>query len=473
MTGKRTNSIQFLNNAHRNQHPQACLIPQIVWSEIFSDNELPEFIIQWMSISYEALKKQVISVSQAKRDKAWMAIVYSHPDLTNQQLVELSGRLAFSLTELLNLLVMLGDGSNHLKLFKSLSQKEPYDLKNLYDAYALRIRRVAKSGHLNVLKHIAEMIGSKAFQDMVGIKSFSVFREAAEHGHLDVLRYLEEKAPDKLQDMIAAQNFYSFRWAAQHGHLDVLHYLEEKAPDKLQDMIATGSFCAFRFAATQGHLDVLKYLIEKVPANIHNMIMEENFLAFQLAALKGHFFVVEYLLNYSAVFTYAEVHHEEYGERYVSPFVRQKLTALRAQQQETEANNLDAVFDVASDEEAKILFYSARNLIRRNDIVLIDDLRFLLNIPSVKAMAHSAVTPNQPNELLRLAVSSNNEMAAQVLLHIPAVRILAEENNYYRREQQGRFDLAALAADCESSMTALTQGEQQRLQALPNVICHC
>ena len=104
-----------------------------------------------------------------------------------------------------------------------------------------------------------------------------------------------------------------------------------------------------------------------------------------------------------------------------------------------------------------------RHLIRCNTPQFDDELRFLLSIPAVKALAHQEVTRNQPNELLRLALTTNNQLAATILLAIPAVRTLAEENDYYRDEARGRLDLARLAQDRESSMTALTQGEQARL----------
>ncbi|KTC92178.1 ankyrin repeat domain-containing protein [Legionella cincinnatiensis] len=464
--------MRFFNEIQRNKHPQACLIPEIVWSEIFSDNVFPNVLISWMSMPYEVLKKQLTPAIDVEKNKAWIAIVLSHPTLNNQQLIELGDMLGLCNSELLNLVVMLSNNTNHLELLKQYSQKEfsERDTFSVVENYALRIQRVAKLGYLNTLESLIGMIEPKVtknqLQDIMTHYSCAAFCGASEQGHLDVLKFLETKVPEKLPDMIEATNYYAFRWAAKRGHLAVLRYLESKMPEKLQDMIKAGSFCAFRFAASQGYLEILKYLQEKAPDKMLKMLKTNTFIAFQLAVLKGHLPVVQYMLSYFSVFAYAEAHQQEYGERCVWPFVSQTLTVLRAQQQETEANHLDAVFDVVSAAEAKLLFYIARNLIRRNDTTLIDDLRFLLNIPSVKALAHTEVTPNQSNELLRLALSAGNQQAASVLLNIPAVRLLAEQNNYYREEQQGRLDLAALAADRESSMTALTQGEQQQLQAV-------
>ena len=91
-------------------------------------------------------------------------------------------------------------------------------------------------------------------------------------GRLDVLRYLEEKAPERLQAMIGAGNYSAFRYAARNGHLDVLRYFEEKAPDRLQAMIEANGYGAFRSAADNGHLDVLRYLEEKAPDRLQVMI---------------------------------------------------------------------------------------------------------------------------------------------------------------------------------------------------------
>jgi len=105
-----------------------------------------------------------------------------------------------------------------------------------------------------------------------------------------------------------------------------------------------------------------------------------------------------------------------------------------------------------------------RKLIRQRTPESLDKLNLLLSIPSVKALVHQEVTPNQSNELLRLAMSLNNQEAALILLNIPAVRGLAQANHFYQQEQRGGLDLRVLAQDRESSMTALTQGEQQALE---------
>ncbi|QIN35890.1 ankyrin repeat domain-containing protein [Legionella longbeachae] len=751
-------SMPFLDRIKRTQHPEACLIPELVWDEFFLFDDFPDELHSWMDCSEEEFRKKSSRVSDDEKQRVWMALAFSHPSLSNEELIKLGGKLGLGVTDLLDVTCMLGNSPRYLALWDSLAQKEPYS-ESLINNYQLRIKRAAAcgflyilksvisvidpeepsshpwlieaddfeafqcaagyahldifnyleekscseilqdiiavydfiafrvsaakghldiihyleekfppetlqemiavrnydafigaaaSGHLDILRYLEEKTSPKTLQDMIAAQNYAAFIGAAKSGHLDILRYLEEKtspkilqdmiaadnyqsflsaainghlnilhyleeksssetlkkmiaarnydafryaaarghleilrylekksssetlkkmiavdnfivfisvvmgghldiihyleekvspetlqqmiaaqnfyafmaaaewghldvllylekksssetrqdvitalnygvfryaaasghlnilhylekksSPETLQQMIAARNFYAFMGAAERGHLDVLNYLEEKSSSEtLQKMIAAQNFYAFRYAAKNGHLDILHYLEEKSsPETLQQMIVEEDFYAFRHAVQNGHFDVTNHLLNHAAVFSYTESHQYESQQSHVTPFIENKLTALRARQQQMQTHDQDAVFDVTSTEEARLLFYVARNLIRRNDAGLIEDLRYLLEIPSIKALAHTAITLNQPNELLRLALSLGNRDAATLLLNIPAVRELAQQNNFYQDEQQEGVDLRELAADTESSMTALTQGEQKRLHA--------
>ncbi|WP_298626955.1 hypothetical protein [uncultured Legionella sp.] len=196
------------------------------------------------------------------------------------------------------------------------------------------------------------------------------------------------------------------------------------------------------------------------------MIAANDFEAFRAANRREHRDLADFLLTQSLpCFMYAESHQHEYGATCITPFTARKLASLAEEKNRLTEQNPDAVL-MLSEEDSKLCFYMLRNLIRRNTETLGDDILFLLDIPSVKNLAHTAVSPNQPNELLRLALDVNNRDAAEVLLAIPAVHALATEHDFYVNEQRHGIDVQALAADRESSMKALTQGEQQRLQAL-------
>lgn len=76
---------------------------------------------------------------------------------------------------------------------------------------------------------------------------------------------------------------------------------------------------------------------------------------------------------------------------------------------------------------------------------------FLLDIPAVKALAHTELTPDQSNELLRLALFVDNQQATTILLNIPEIRFLAEQDG---------LDLPVLAADRKFPIVPLTQDDE-------------
>lgn len=382
-----------LNKYQRNKYPQTRLIPALVWSEIFGDGYFPDYLLSWMSLSYEDLNKQITPIVDEEKDKAWIALAFSHFDCEPDKFVEMGGNLGLSISKMLDLAVMLGDSPKHLELIQMLYQKEIYSLENIKN-YSLRLQESSKFGHLNLLKYQIEVIesfrGSQLIDDLITMDNFGVFGQAAEHNQLEIMKYLVEKMPDKVEDMIAADNYHAYGAATLNGHADIVKYLAEKAPDKLDDMIASDNFFALRWA--------VKWSCASV---------------------------VQYLLSHPEAFSFTESH--DGSQSYINSFTAEKLSDLRGKQ-------IEAKFINVSPSEGKLLFYIVRNLIRRNESHLIDDLRFLLNIPALKALAHSEVTPDEPNELLRLALSIDNREAVTVLLNIPLVRAIAEKNFYYGYE---------------------------------------
>lgn len=258
--------------------------------------------------------------------------------------------------------------------------------------------------------------------------SYELIHAAANMGNLHIMNSLIQLlTPEKVQDMIASRNYAMFREAVQKRHEHIIERLIELAPEKVQDLIANWDYLAFRTAAANGD----ERLIELAPDKVQAMIASDNYGAFRWAAGNGHKQLANRLLEFSSVFAYAELHQHEYGARFVQPFIAETIKKLMAEKHQIEQENPHAVFDISDAEKAKSCFYILRNLIDRNDPALLDDIRFFLNIPAVKALVHTAVTAEMPNELLRLALSRGNQAAAEVLLTIPAVYDLARQNNFY------------------------------------------
>ncbi len=328
---------------------------------------------------------------------------------------------------------------------------------------------VANAGHLPALALLLMELAPSKVLEMVRADCYAAFRVAAGSGHLSILNQLVELVPTKpmVSDMMRADRYAAFRVAAIGGHLPVLNRLVELASTKsvVSAMIKANRYAAFQYAARGGHLPVLNRLMELAPDRLPRMIEANGYSAFSSVAHHHMDDIVNRALCDPGVFAHAEMHQREYGERYVNPFIHNELTALRALKTTFELENPNTVFNIIDETQARRCFYIIRNLIRRNQPDLLDDMRFLLAIPAVQALAHAPVTDNEPNELLRLALTTGDEGAAAVLLAIPAVNALAEQHQFYRHEARGAFDLEALARDRESSMRALCASEQQRLQA--------
>ena len=209
-------------------------------------------------------------------------------------------------------------------------------------------------------------------------------------------------------------------------------------------------------------MHIVEYLVERVAKQrLQDMLASYNYNAFRLAVRKGYVDVVNRLLSYPSVFAYAE-QHEEYASCVVS-FRTNMIAQFRAQRTITEqASSND--FNI-SDAETRLLFYIMRNLIRYKELSSQGDISFLLTIPAVKALVHTAVTKGESNELLRLAAMKNNHGAARLLLAIPAVRQLAERHDYYRNEAPAGLNLRelVLSMNHESSMQSLSKNEQSNL----------
>ena len=354
----------------------------------------------------------------------------------------------------------LAASSGYLALLKFFAQQIPALVKDMIIGYRYKLKnhqpinyddlkRAAENGYLGVFRYIennAHRLYEEVYKEGCDEShSYEAFKLAARNGHLEVLRYLEEMAPDHLQKMIQADNYYAYRFAAENGHIEVLHYLEEKAPELIQDMIQADKYSAFRLAGANGHLHILLHIKEKSPQFVQEMIKEDDYYVFRHGSVSLQ--VTQFLLSHYDCFA---------NKSHISPyqaniFKTNKLVTLRAQRQQQKDTNPNGVFDLSDSNEIKLCFYIIRSIIRDGEMSLEnqDNIRFLIDIPSVQALLHTAVTPDYPNELLRIAYKNGNDSAVKLLLTIPAVRELAEKNNFYGIEIQEQRDLGQQSHDVQ------------------------
>lgn len=235
--------------------------------------------------------------------------------------------------------------------------------------------------------------------------SFKAFLEATEVSERRRLAaHLAPTAPSYAifvnNDPMSMERCTPMQILALHGDLQRLQCLPE-------DNMAADDNYALRLAAANGHLSVVKYLLSNQKVRQKIDVVDND--ALRLAIENKHSEVVTLLLSYASVFAFAEMRPKY--QTYAHLFMTEKMSALRL------ANAVDL-----NPEEARLCFYMLRHLIRRNDSALLDDIRFLLEVPAVKNLAAKAVSRCQPNELVQLAHKVGNQGAESMLIAIPEVR---------------------------------------------------
>ncbi len=369
-------------------HEQAKQIPDSMWedNQLFCES-LDEVLITLMKLKTPAdaifyLNQYASAFNDKwKKKQAWLSLALTQPD--NFDLLQESAAI-------LNL-----------------------DQKTVFSLFAIL-------GNVDFLNKFIMQHEKDVVLAMIKSDEFYPYRKAAEHGKSAILKYLDKTAITLTFEMNAAYNYAAYKNAARNGFVETLEDIEKMVPALVNEMIRAQDYYAYRFAALHGHLGVLKHLEFKAPELVNEMEAADNFFAYRKSLEYDHPEVSNWLLAKSSrCFAFAEIQTKEFGERNVNPFITQQLAVLHREA-------MHGVTEISDAEQAKICFYIVRHLIRPNDRALDEEIRFLLNIPSVKALASCEVTAGQPNELLRLARTTGNHEAAAILLDIPEVRTLTK-----------------------------------------------
>ncbi len=330
-------------------------------------------------------------------------------------------------------------------------------------------------------QQLAKPIASKTLEQLEGDSLVDMFTKACEVGEVEPLELMKTSLQTDVFNQIIVKSqdeCASFLSAAMNGHLNVLKWFRNQKKENIRFGENAGFIdLVFSMAAGQGKIDVIKWLLE---TDVINWVQEfikapwrfdpkSHFYSFESAVRHGHQEIALLLLEYPSIFGSAEKHDHEYGEKFIYPFIQVQIKKIDEQKKLFLHQNPSAEFNLSDTNTTRLCWYMIRNLIRRNDRQLVDDLRFLISIPTVRELAHQAITINdEPNELLRLAQTLDNADAATTLLGIDAVRREAEAHNFYVSEQNGQLDLQQLARNNESSLIGLTTEEEARLKDVKN-----
>jgi len=301
----------------------------------------------------------------------------------------------------------------------------------------------ARNGHTETIQCLGSYLYDFQIKEAVKSCNYYATKMAASNDNMQTIQCLESYLSDEEKKEAAEA---AIRWAALNGHLQMIQYLESHLSDEeKKEAVQAVDYQAFRWAARNDHLQTIQYLESHLSdEEKKEAVQADDYQAIKWTARNGHTQTFNHLMNYPFGFAHAELKDFDRSELfgrvivpdYVYPFVLQKLKAYQEAKTQFEQAIPNRVFNL-DEKDAELCFYLLRNLIRRGGSRddkpaerLTDGIHFLLSIPSVRALCHRQMSEyGGANELLRLAVQIGNQDAIGLLLQLPDVRRLAEQNN--------------------------------------------
>ncbi|XP_019859241.1 PREDICTED: uncharacterized protein LOC109587445 isoform X1 [Amphimedon queenslandica] len=141
-------------------------------------------------------------------------------------------------------------------------------------------------GCFNIIKYYMTSLG----YDSCDGKPLGIV--AAEHGHLDILKYFIEECKFNVNE--TSEDDTALDVAAIFGHLEIMKYLIVECkcnPNKKKRY----SMKPLHHASKNGHTDIVKYLVSKCNCNVHEA--RKGLSPLQYAAGNRHFGLVKYFIE--------------------------------------------------------------------------------------------------------------------------------------------------------------------------------
>ncbi|MDF1655839.1 MAG: hypothetical protein P1U34_12075 [Coxiellaceae bacterium] len=313
----------------------------------------------------------------------------------------------------------------------------------------------AANGDLTMLQYL---MGKTTFAQRLHLltsgetpdEQYAAFMLAAKYGHLNIMSQLCGWSTDKhWGEMLHSNN--TFALTIRHNQPQVTEYIYDETPDEQKHLLfnADTPENALFYALRYGRRDIV--------ANLRSWCTEEQFD--QMAAIASSW-------NGDDPFD-KEIQADRYERLFsIHPRSKHKDNILYTQFilnssphafgyfDSCEATNLIGQQKIATwreqgkedldERQALFGFFILRNLIRLNDAALQPDIEFLINIPSVQKLLVNPVsdgrTPGRMNQLLMLAITTENTPAIECLLEVRAVLSAAFLQAVYTRD----YDTAEL-----------------------------
>ncbi len=219
----------------------------------------------------------------------------------------------------------------------------------------------------------------------------------------------------------------------------VQHLLSLLTDAEIKDALKADNYSIIGHCINTNNMQMLEYLFSFLndEAEINSAITSLSETIFHhMKILNAP--VINYFLRYNSMFEHANLQPTLANN--VARYVQATLAELRA---DKEAAKRSLAFDV-SKSKAEHCFFILRHLIQKSNEnpALLKDIEFLLSIPNVKAISHTASTNNPdnpfrlPNELLSLAQKIGNQPAAELLLTCPLVALFSPQKQPTAFEQK-------------------------------------
>jgi len=262
----------------------------------------------------------------------------------------------------------------------------------------------------NLRDHYGVMNGISRFSEH--LSPFVIVSSLGFLEHVKILEQMEIFIPNEDAPLALIK-------AIQSGQLATSAYVLEQY---LTNLNASSIYSALIMAIQEEHPAILHCLLDM--PEVEQVFMSRWLEMFDKASRALNPMLMKRLLSYSQCFERADHNSSVSNQAKLLEFISEKLESMRErafQQYE---------FDVDLN-EAELCFYMLRHLIMRNAFKFNADIKFLLNIPSVKAMAHGPVTLGRANDLFLSALTVHNYRAEDVLSLISNVIEHAKQHNFY------------------------------------------
>lgn len=331
-----------------------------------------------------------------------------------------------------------------------LKQNFPNELTKIITAefdlyYNKASKKACKTAHFDILNWLYEEypdeLATKIYNSKLEILSLNRYGENLRIS-FNLFKWFHEHYPLKLDASKDLIQYFIYEVAA-NGLLDELIWFKEHYPQILKERMNH----TFRDAADKRELNILKWIKDQVDLNEFISFTSDKYTKRELFR---HSEITKWLLLDPQYFAYEESHVDKYNIEPVKHFIQQTLAELHEEHKSSLNMSNKEPFDLQDPKRAELCFYIIRNYIRQNKIYFDEEIKFLLAIPKVRALAHQ-----EANELIRLAGQRGNKEAAIMLLKIEAVKTLAEQYDFYQQEARGDFDLKQLAS--EVTVTAVSR----------------